>query len=414
MDSGTEEKRTRRSMYFNQLIGSFGAGLASPFIPYYAAALNFNSSQMGLLQASSNLFPNIFQYIWGKVSDILRMRLLFIIIGGIVSSVMYIAFIFVRSPYIVISIIVVQSIFSAMVIPAWNSMVGKVSRTDGRASFIGNLSFYSNLAMMFAGVFFIGYAFYYKYNSITVYFLPFYIAGIIGVFASLIMLYATEGREEREHSEKLSLYELLTSDRDFRYFLFAQSFYNFFMAISWPLFYITTVDVLKATFLEIGLINLIGLIFTVPFLKIFGKMIDRVGTKNFMTMSRFIFVPVPLAYGFAHSLSIIYIITAITGFSTAISNIAFTAYILDSAPPEKRGMYIGIYNSFLGFITFVGSIIGGFAAQFFSLIYGLYYGLLSMYLLSFMGRVTGAFLFLRVKERRKYPASIGQKVLFRD
>jgi len=406
MDDEKKEKRTIFSMYINQLIGNFGTGLASPFIPYYAAALSFTSSQMGILQASSNLFPNIFQYIWGKVSDLIKKRLLFIIVGGFISSFLYILFIFVKSPYIVIGIIIAQSIFSAMVVPAWNSMIGHVSKAEKRASFIGNLSFYSNLSMMMAGLFFIAYAYYYHYNSITVYFIPFYFAGIIGVFASLIMLYAYERNDDYKNPEGLTLKEMLSSDKYFSYFLFAQSFYNFFMAISWPLFYITTVDVLKATFLEIGIINLIGLMFTVPFLRLFGKMIDRFGTKNFMTLSRFIFIPVPLAYGFAHSLNIIYIITAVTGFSTAISNIAFTAYILDSAPPEKRGIYIGLYNSFLGFITFFGSIIGGYAAQFFSTIYGLYYGLLTMYVVSFVGRMSGAFLFLRVKERRKYPGKI--------
>ncbi len=405
MDAKKEENRTTISMYLNQLIGSFGTGLASPFIPYYAAALSFTSSQMGILQASSNLFPNIFQYLWGKITDMLKKRLFFIIVGGFISSAMYIAFIFVRSPLLVIGIIIIQSIFSAMVVPAWNAMIGHISRTEKRAYLIGNLSFYSNLAMTMAGIFFIIYAYYFKYNSITVYFLPFYFAGIIGVFASLIMLNANDKGDDYRKPEKLSLVDIFQSDQSFRYFLFAQSLYNFFMAISWPLFYITTVDVLKATFFEIGLINIIGLIFTVPFLKIFGKLIDRFGTKNFMLISRFVFVPVPLAYGFAHNLSIIYVITAITGFGTAISNIAFTAYILDSAPVDKRGMYVGVYNSLLGFITFFGSIIGGYAAQFLSYFYGLYYGLLSMYLISFFGRAWGAFMFLRVKERRKYPGN---------
>ncbi len=41
--------RTLKAMYVNQILGSFSSGLASPFIPYYAAGLNFTPGEMGIL-----------------------------------------------------------------------------------------------------------------------------------------------------------------------------------------------------------------------------------------------------------------------------------------------------------------------------------------------------------------------------
>ncbi|MEM4142321.1 MAG: MFS transporter, partial [Thermoplasmata archaeon] len=186
---------------------------------------------------------------------------------------MFIFYIFSHSPILLISVVIVQSIFGAMVVPAWNAFLGELTSLSKRAAFIGNLSFYSNLSMLFAGVFFIFYAYIYG-NSISVYYIPFYLAGILGVLSSLIMLYAEE-EKKFVPIKKINFFKKIRQDRDFSYFLFSQAVYNFYMSISWPLFYITTVDVLKASFLEVGIINIIGILFTVIFLPIFGKMTDR-------------------------------------------------------------------------------------------------------------------------------------------
>ncbi|MCI4434226.1 MAG: MFS transporter [Thermoplasmata archaeon] len=395
-------RRSRLAMYLNQLIGSFGSGLASPFLPYYAAALKFNSMEMGELQASSNLFPNIMQYLWGIISDRMGRRLIFIILGGFVSSFMFILYIFSHSPELLIAVVIVQSIFGAMVVPAWNALVGDLTSLSKRASFIGNLSFYSNLSMLFAGVFFIIYAYIYG-QAISVYYIPFYLAGILGVLSSLIMLYAVEDKRKFVPVRKVNFIKTLRNDRDFSYFLFSQAVYNFSMAISWPLFYITTVDVLKASFFQVGLINLIGILFTVLFIPVFGRMIDRYGPRNFMIITRFLFVPVPLVYGISNSIIWIYLLNALTGFTTAITNVAFLAYLLDVAPREDRGKYIGVYNAILGLVTFFGSLIGGALAQFLEIYYPLVLSLLIVYMISFTGRLSGAILFLRIKEKRKYP-----------
>ncbi len=398
-----ENKRTLRAMYVNQILGSFSSGLASPFIPYYAADLNFTPGEMGILQASSNLFPNVLQYPFGKLSDIIQKRIIFIIIGGIVSSLVFIFLIGQIDPLFIVLLIIVQAIFSAMVTPAWNALIGDVALTKKRASFIGSLSFYSNFSMLFAGLFFLIYTMVKGTKGVYVYYLPFGIAGVVGVLGTLVMLYAQEPEKKKVIKSKRSLMSIIKNDREFSYFLFAQGFYNFFMSISWPLIFITTVKILKASSFQIAVINLIGLSFTVPFLILFGRITDRYGPKIPMLLSRIMFIPVPLVYAFANSIYDIYLLNVLTGISTAFANISFLAYILDSSPTEDRGKYVGLYNTVIGFVTFFGSIFGGFLAQFLEGFYGLYMALLITYMVSFAGRFTGAVLFIKVKERRKYP-----------
>ncbi len=398
-----DNRRTLNAMYANQILGSFSSGLASPFIPYYAAELNFTPVEMGVLQASSNLFPNVMQYPFGTLSDLIQKRIIFIIIGGIVSSLVFILLIGEVDPLFIVLLIIVQSIFSAMVTPAWNALIGDVSSRSKRASFIGSLSFYSNLSMLFAGIFFLIYTMVYQTKNVSVYYLPFGMAGILGVLGTLVMLYAQEPAKKNVFKSKNSLIDIIVNDKDFSYFLFAQGFYNFFMSISWPLLFITTVKILKASSFDIAFLNLIGIVFTVPFLKVFGRVTDRFGPKIPMLVSRLMFIPVPLVYAFANSIYDIYLLNALTGISTAFANVSFLAYLLDSSPSVDRGKYIGLYNTVIGFVTFFGSIFGGFLSQFLSVFYGLFMGLLITYMISFAGRFTGAILFFKVKERRKYP-----------
>jgi len=121
-----------------------------------------------------------------------------------------------------------------------------------------------------------------------------------------------------------------------------------------------------------------------------------------MHLSRILFISVSLVYALANSIYDIYLLNAITGISTAFANVSFLAYILDSSPSEDRGKYVGLYNTVLGFVTFFGSIFGGFLAQILQGFYGLYMALFITYIFSFADRFTGTILFIKVKERRKY------------
>ncbi len=387
-----ETKRTKFAMYANQLIGSLGSGLASPFIPYYAAYLSFNSEQMGFVQAVSNFFPNVFQYLWGRISDLLRRRIIFVIIGGIVSYLMFSAFIVTHTFYYFILALSVQAIFSAMVPPAWNALIGEVSSNNKKGLFIANLSFYSNLASMISLIFFTIYAYKNVSLNIIVFYYSFYTASVLGTVSALLMLYATEPRKKTK-SEDSSKVEI---SKKFMDFVVTVAVYNFFMSLAWPLFYVTTVDVVKANVFEVGMINLISVLFTVLLLRYFGKLSDKVGSKKFMIMSRIIFAPIPLLYGISTNVYELYAINAVTGVGTAMTNVSFTSYLIENTTLDNRGRATGIYSAVIGTVTFFGSILGGLSAQMMEGFLPLMTSLLIVYVVSTLGRSGSVSLFLKL------------------
>ena len=59
----------RRPLYANQAIGQFSSGLAAPFVPYYATRIGATTADLGWFSAFNNLFPNLLQLPWGRLSD---------------------------------------------------------------------------------------------------------------------------------------------------------------------------------------------------------------------------------------------------------------------------------------------------------------------------------------------------------
>ncbi len=125
-------------------------------------------------------------------------------------------------------------------------------------------------------------------------------------------------------------------------------------------------------------------------------------------ISRFAFISVPIVYALATQVWHIYVINAALGFATAMSNVAFFAYILDVAPSEKKGEYFAVYNTMIGIATFIGSIIGGYLAFFFLEYYSgdWVLGLGAVYAISAFGRAACSVWFFKLKDPVSYPETL--------
>jgi MFS family permease len=119
-------------------------------------------------------------------------------------------------------------------------------------------------------------------------------------------------------------------------------------------------------------------------------------------------------YALATEVWHIYILNAALGLATAMSNVAFFAYVLDVAPDEKKGEYFAVYNTMIGIATFVGSVVGGYLALFFLDFYGqnMVLALGTVYAISAFGRGACAMWFFKLKDPVEYPYTL--RGLIRD
>jgi MFS family permease len=232
--------------------------------------------------------------------------------------------------------------------------------------------------------------------------IPVIVAMAFGVASSLIMLRTKEkaGRkpEQQISPEKLSIVEIMRGSPDFPRYCSVVATYEFFMSMSWPLFSITQVKVLNASPLQIALLSVVQMLVMIVFQRWTGRHADIVGRKQLLVAFRFILVTVPVAYAVSPDMNMLIVVSVFWGFAQVIGQTAAATYLLDIAPREHRGSFIAGFNLIIGVVTFFGSLLGGYLADYLTTIYGMIMAIQIVYLISTTGRIAGAALHMTLKE----------------
>jgi len=396
----------RHPLYANQALGQLGHGVASPFVPYYAARLGATAADLGWLTAFSNLFPNLLQYPWGRLGDRVGRRVPFIVVGTVLSASLFLLVAASASPADLILVVLFQAIAVSIVVPNWGALLGARSRFGKRGYFFGRISRAGGIAGLGGTLVAALIVVQSPETSAEGFHLGFVLAAAMGIASGLVLLSTRERKAAREiAAPPVDPATEATRRADFLHFTKVQSFYNFFMSFAWPLIPITTAVVLGASNLDIVMIAVVQAVSTIVLQSQVGRLLDRVGPVPLIQASRFLFVLVPVAYALAPNLLVIYAVAAIMGVPTAIVNVAFNAYVLDVAPPKKQAAYFGTFNGAIGVVTFAGTLVGGYLAHLLMDAWAgnLWLALFVVYMICFAGRAIGAFWSLSIRDPATYP-----------
>jgi MFS family permease len=400
-----EKEANLKPLYVRSVVNSLGSGMVSPFMGAYAVKLGASSAEMGWYQSSSNISNNIMQVFWGRLSDKVKRRVPFIIIGTLTMALLWIPMIFVINATQLIILIAVQAVLGSMATPALTALIGDLvpSSKLGRANANINLwtSIGSLIATIASGVLMISIG----GTPQEIMFLPLLIATFCGIMSCLPIVYI----KEKKNGEKLNLTKEFASDffsmlkyawknSEFVKYCTVVGFFEFSMSICWPLIPRTQVDVLGASMLQIALLSVVQSLLTIIFQGWAGRFTDTIGRKPALILYRFSLITVPIAYAFAPDINVLIGIGAFWGLITALGQAGITAYLLDVSPPEYRGSFTAVFNLVLGVSSFFGSLIGGYLSASTIDAFGLIVGLQIVYMISLIGRVVGAILHLRLKE----------------
>jgi len=409
-----------KPLYVKSIVNSLGSGAVSPFLGVYAVEqLNASASEMGWFQSISNLAPNMMQVAWGKFSDKIGRRIPFIIIGGLITAVLWIPLMFVTSASQLIMVIAVQSLLGSMATPTWTALIGDLVHLKkrgittaiiNRSAAVGSL-----LATLAAGYLMVMI----KGTLQQALLIPLLIAVFCGVASSLVMILIHEKPKPNSNSQANgSIFSIndvvkqVRSNPDFIRFSVASAIFGFFMSLGWPLFSITLMEVLNppASMLEVALMSVIQGAVTITLQPWGGKLVDRVGRKYLIVVSRLGLILVPIFYSLASSIYHLYLLNLILGILTAFGDIAMLAYLLDVTQEEFRGTFTAFYNLVLGIFYFAGSLAGGYLANYLVGIFGLVFALQLVYALSAVGRAFGALTFITLKEPYRYPSTLRKEL----
>ncbi len=411
----SEDSADLKPLYVRSIVNSFGSGTVSPFLSAYAVKLGASASEMGVFQSVSNLAPNLMQVPWGKLSDKIGRRVPLIVLGSLIASVLWIPLMFVASPSQLIAVIGVQAVLGSMATPAWIALIGDLVHSSKRGRITALINRSAGIGSLLATLA-TGYLMILISGTVQEMFLmPLVIATLLGVASALVMLLVRE-RPHPNNASTRSIFSLrdvakgVKGNSSFLRFCTVSCIFGFFMAMSWPLFTLTTVNVLNASWLEIALIGVIQGAVTIALQPLGGRLTDQVGRRQLMIIYRLGLVLVPVFYALSTSVFHLYLASVVFGVLVAFGDVAMFAYLLDVAQEESRGALSAFYNLVTGTVFFAGSLIGGYLGSYSIGIFGLVLGLQIVYAVSAIGRIIGGLTFMTLKEPYKYPSTLRREL----
>ncbi len=154
-------------------------------------------------------------------------------------------------------------------------------------------------------------------------------------------------------------------DRNFRRLLKVFAAWNFSIGIAAPFFAVHMLNVLRMSFTVIALYTTLTALVAISTNRIWGKLIDRFGSKPVIAVCAFGISVVPLIWwiprpDFLWILAIegIYSASLWAGFNLAAFNVPIA-----NSPRKRRTVYLATFSVVTGFAFFAASLLGGALAE---------------------------------------------------
>lgn len=411
----TTSDPTLKPLYARSVVNSFGSGAVSPFLSVYAVQLGASASDMGWFQSITNLSPSVMQIPWGELSDRMGRRVPFLLVGGLITAFLWIPVVFVTSAKQLIVWIAVQSILGSMAIPTWTALIADLIPLSTKGAVAASLNRWAAVGSLGATLL-SGYLMFTMGGTPQqILFIPFCIAIVCGAVSSLIIFYVKEKPHPRVGGSLLfgvvDVAKQMKSVPYFSRYCLVSVIFGFFMSVSWPLFSITLVHVLGASMLEVALLSVIEGAIVIAFQPWAGRLVDRIGRKALLIITRMGLVLVPLFYAFTPHIYCLFVLNSVLGVLTAFGNTAMLAYQLDVTPEEYRGSFTAFYNLTTGITYFVGCLVGGYLSDYLLGIVGIVLAIQIVYVVSAVGRAIGALTYISIREPYEYPSTLKRELL---
>ncbi|NHJ32889.1 MAG: MFS transporter [Asgard group archaeon] len=204
----------------------------------------------------------------------------------------------------------------------------------------------------------------------------------------------------------------MLKNRDFMKFTIIFAIQSFFMSYCWPLFPIRQRSDIAANFFEIAVFSVVMSLASLLTVRYAGRISDLIGRKTQIFLNRLILVTMPLSYMFASQVWHIILIHAIICIPLGLNSAVMQAYLIDITPEEERSFYVGFYNMFYGLVLFLGSLAGGYMADFlmgeitifgYSPFFVQFKAITIAFSVGFVGRLLTAIPFLLIKDVKSFP-----------
>jgi len=366
--------------------------IARVFIDLYAVTIGASATALSLITSVRNLFQQVFQSTFGRISDIIGRKKM-IIIGMLGSGVSLAFFPFIQNSWILVVAVTVFSIGFACYTPAFTALLGDLTKRENRASLISLVTLVGAFASLIS-LLVVSQLSKKGESTRMEYLIILEITAGLFILAGLISILLTDPPTEKLKQKSVLSFAPLRKNKNFRNFVIVSSSMAFFMSCGWPIF--PFVRGYYASTQENAYIWVSFCFFQILILLLTKPVIDRMSRKLLVFLGRVVMFYIPLnlvitilwvPYWWHMAIG-----AAISGIGNGFFWVGQNSYVLDSAPEKEKGTYTGLYNLFLGLATFMGSLLAGVLAD---------------VAIAKMGKWSAIVLFLCIVSSGRFLASLG-------
>jgi MFS family permease len=336
----------------------FGDSLNHRFNELLVASAGATFNQMGFLQGARTLSATLTQIIFGRLSDRFGKRR-FISAGRILNSFAITALLLTDKPEYLIWLVILSSFFNSVSIPSWNSLLGDYTDEHNRGKMIGIINSISQLGSFCAMII----AFFISINqqgetTTDSFRIVLSLAAVTSMFSG-VLIWLTGEKPPKKTSKNINIMQLLQDNRLTRYILL-NFIYGVGMSFAWPLFPMVITHRLHMKIWQMSIVILTSSLVNTLSQRRLGIVMDMIGRRPIIIMSRLTMSISPIVYAFATKWWHIALGELFLGFGMAAWMSSESIYIIDLAPGELRATYLASSTAAFGIASFIGSNLGGY------------------------------------------------------
>lgn len=331
----------------------FGVGSLFPLLSVYLSEVEgLKGYQIGTIMSIGPIMMIFFQPLWGMIADKTNSPVKILTGTTLLAGVLSLGYLLYHSYYWFVIIAVMVAMFQSAIIPISDSIslkyTNKIRVNYGSIRLFGSLGF--GLAVFIMG----------RLSEIneTVIFYSFFLALTLSSILSSRLPYE---KNKGNQQPLLSGVKEIFTYKKFVIFL-AITFMVFGPNLANNVYFGLFVEDRGGTYTGIGIAFLIAVLSEIPFMRVAGAWIHKLGILHIATIAGFISLIRWFFYFTEPSLPIVYITSVMQGFSVGLFIPAGLQYVRDITPTHMTATAITIYSAIGNgfgnwFSTFFGGVI---------------------------------------------------------
>ncbi len=342
-------------------------GMTASFLTPFAIALKSSVNLIAALTYVPQLVGAFIQLFAAKIVEIIKDRRKIIIASSFINAILWIPLLLIpyatpNQKYLIVVYIAIQTLASQLANPVWNSLMGDIVPKYERGRFFGLRNKIIEAISFFAAL---SAGFILYYSSPTSPFLGFTIlfsiAFVARLFSAAFRSMMHNPAPDLANVEKFSLVDFVRrmDKTNYGHFVIYIVLFKFAVYIASPFFAVYMLKDLGFSYLQFTFMIAAELIGSFSSLGIWGRLIDKRGTKFVLYVAGMITPAIPILWLFSRNYYYLFVIQIISGLSWAGFDLSSSNFIFDAVKPENRVRSISYYKFFEGIAVFAGALFGG-------------------------------------------------------